>query len=103
MFCFDPTRLCYTKFFSAYESLFNTLSQNKIFECTSDATNIVKTTLKSICMKSYYSFKPKLHDRNLKNISTLKKLSTDRNIVITKPDKGSGIVILHKKDYILMR
>ena len=41
-----------------------------------------------------------MHDRNLKHISTLKKLSTDRNIVITKPDKGSGIVILNKKDYI---
>ena len=32
----------------------------------------------------------------------LKKLRSNDNIVIVKPDKGSGVVILNKSEYIVM-
>ena len=39
---------------------------------------------------------------NLTNsqLSSLKSLSSDKNIVIRKPDKGNGVVILNKSEYI---
>ena len=33
-------------------------------------------------------------------ISKLRNLSRDPNIIITKPDKGSGVVVQNKFDYI---
>ena len=33
-------------------------------------------------------------------LSALKKLSRNRNIVILRPDKGNGVVILNRVDYI---
>ena len=33
-------------------------------------------------------------------LKALKELSKDENIVILKPDKGNGVVILNKQDYI---
>ncbi len=32
--------------------------------------------------------------------SILKKINKDKSIIITRPDKGNGVVILNKKDYI---
>ena len=39
-----------------------------------------------------------MKDKNI--IATLKQLSEDDSIVIIKPDKGNGIVILNKNDYL---
>jgi len=33
-------------------------------------------------------------------LKTIKALRSNNNILITKPDKGSGVVILNKNDYI---
>ena len=33
-------------------------------------------------------------------MSSLEELRSDKNIIIYKPDKGTGTVILHKSDYI---
>lgn len=34
------------------------------------------------------------------NLESLDSLRKDKNIIITKPDKGKGVVILNRSDYI---
>ena len=46
---------------------------------------------------TYLKYKPSKN--TLRKHSLLKKLKANDNIVITRPDKGSGVVILDKKDY----
>ena len=56
--------------------------------------------MKTTACKFFYSFKSRLSPRDKLYISELKKLSRDKNLIVTKPDKGSGIVILNRVDYI---
>ena len=49
------------------------------------------------CFKGHKLFSPVF---KFKDFKLLKKLSLDSSIVITKPDKGKGVVILNKTDYI---
>ena len=54
----------------------------------------------SISLKTYYYLKSVLSSINRDIISKLRNLSRDPNIIITKPDKGSGVVVQNKFDYI---
>ncbi|KAL5251675.1 hypothetical protein ACHWQZ_G014720 [Mnemiopsis leidyi] len=65
--------------------------------------NIFAKKLAEIAFSSFYKFNNTRHD--LLNIPkeefrALKELSKNSEIVIMKPDKGSGIVILNRSDYI---
>ena len=62
-----------------------------------------KQSLQNIAYKAFYNFKPyKVFSPifSKKDIVILKTLSKDANIIISKPDKGHGVVILDKIDYI---
>ena len=48
---------------------------------------------------SYYS-KYKPNKNSLKKHKVLEKLKSNENIVIIKPDKGNGVVIVDKQDYV---
>ena len=37
---------------------------------------------------------------NKEHLQTMKQLKKNKNIVISRPDKGSGVVILNRKDYV---
>ena len=60
---------------------------------------MVKSGLKSIAFKYFYSYKPQFSNLHNKFYETLQNLRQDKNIIILKPDKGNGIVILNKADY----
>ena len=53
-------------------------------------------------MASYYGYDSRQFPLNISKaeLSALKKLSKNRDIVILRPDKGNGVVILNKVDYI---
>ena len=53
-------------------------------------------------MASFYGYDSRQFPLNISKaeLSALKKLSKDRDIVILRPDKGNGVVILNKADYI---
>ena len=87
-------------YFLAFENLYRQLSRNKIVESFPNAWTYVKSSIKTIAYKYYYSFKSHPSPRELRHLATLKELSSDNSIVVTKPDKGSGVVILNKSDYI---
>ena len=55
---------------------------------------------KNIALNSYYvknHCKPNLPEDEYK---ALLRLSKNKNIIITRPDKGNGIVIMNKQDYL---
>src|SRR5215469_995808 len=59
--------------------------------------------LKNIAHNYYNKYNPRKISSPLftfKDLHILKQLRSDQSIIITKPDKGNGIVILNKTDYI---
>ena len=99
-FCFNPLKINHTSYFRSFENLFKTLSSETIFNCVPNSLDYVKSNLKSIALKNYYSFRSCLSPHHKSLISSLKELSKDNSLVICKPDKGTGVVILNKEDYI---
>jgi len=45
----------------------------------------------------------RLMTAHLEKFKVLMELKKDKNIVILKPDKGSGVVVLGRSDYDLLR
>ena len=65
-------------------------------KCTSNA-GVLKTQISHLAntyVSSYKASKATIHKHKV-----LKQLSRNKDIVITKPDKGNGVVILNRKDY----
>ena len=56
------------------------------------------SNISSIANTYYSNYKPSKN--SLKKHGVLKKLKNNENIVITSPDKGNGVVILNKTDYV---
>ena len=60
-----------------------------------------KQKLKNLCYSYIYSFDAK-EQSNLSNdeLDAFHKLLQQRNLIISKPDKGNGVVVLDKTEYI---
>ena len=56
----------------------------------------------SIALAAYYGYDAAQFPLNISKaeLSALKKLSKNKNIVILRPDEGNGVVILNRIDYI---
>ena len=99
-YCFRPNKLDHTKFFLSFEKVLQKLSSHQIYSCIPDALGVVKANLKSIAFKIYYNFRPNISAHQARLVSALKKLSKNKTIHITKPDKSRGVVLMNKSDYI---
>ena len=73
------------------------MKYSPIYDKSVDAINRVRGSLKDTAFRTYYSFHRSEHDNSVK---ILKSLSQDQTIIIIRPDKGNGIVLLDKTDYI---
>ncbi len=73
----------------------------QISKITGDAKTVIFTKVKALAHESF-KFKDSLTKNILKSFNTniLKNLKNDKSIIITRPDKGNGVVILNKKDYL---
>ena len=98
-FCFNPLKLDYTRYFAPFEYLHDKLMSKNIYELFPDAPNYFSANFRTIALKYYYSFKPRISHYHQKLISCLRSLSKKTNLIITKPDKGNGVVIQNKTDY----
>lgn len=98
-FGLPPTKINYSKFFLSFEKLFHSLKDNQIYQEIPDGLHRLKTSIKDLAFRNYYSFNSSsiAIDRNF--IEVLKNLSSDKSIIIAKPDKGNGIVICNRCDY----
>ena len=95
-------KLNYFRYFVEFEKLLYFLKQEQTVNLNVDTkrlTNEIKVT----ALKYFYKFNPhKIFNLLIKrpDLEILKNLGRDNSIVITKPDKGRGVVVLNKTDYI---
>ena len=67
-----------------------------------NAHHTFKSLLKTMGHKYFHSSGPSKNQHSIftkSDFITLKKLSEDKTIHVTKPDKGCGVVILYRADY----
>ena len=69
------------------------VSTEKVKECKATMAGMAQKYTNMKIDRTGFS----LEQRHLKAINSLKK---KKNIIITRPDKGNGVVILDRKDYI---
>ena len=89
-----PSRLSKTDVFVSFEKLYNYLSSNLKEGANS---NQLKTDLSHMAHHYVSVYKPS--KQALRKHSILKKLKSNPDLVVTKPDKGNGVVIMNKSDY----
>ena len=90
------------KYLFTFEKLYQTLQQYPIYDSENCQLESFKDKLRHFALSTFQRFKkhqpkPVLSDDEKK---ALKSLSKDKSLVITRPDKGNGVVILDKNDYI---
>ena len=91
----------YYKYFLSLEKLYSVLSKENQFNVQNQPT--LKSCLHDVAQKLFYNFKPykvfsPVFTKN--DINILRNLAKDDSIIICRPDKGNGVVILNKDDYL---
>ena len=94
-------KLNFFNYHLAFEKMLNAVSSLPLREnvCFDD----VKRSVASICQRYFQSFDPSkifspIFTRS--DLSLLRNFSSDSSIVITRPDKGRGVVILDRSSYV---
>ena len=95
LLCLKPS---YFRFFSAFEKLAHSISN--FSSCDSftsfrrEVSHLAHKTFTSHWGKNWLPF------INKDDLDLLKKLGSNKNIIITRPDKGNGVVLLDRFDYV---
>ena len=87
-----PTRVCPKEVQASFESLYHKLEPS----LPEDKKELTATTLRSIAL-SYIVSKHTPPPKSL--LRVLNQLKKRNDIVITKPDKGTGVVVMDKSEY----
>lgn len=98
-FCIPPRRINKAVIKAQFESLFQQISDSN------NERSVIEGVLKSrlvlfaneICRFGFSSVACPL---TIKHILALKSLATNKDLIITRPDKGSGVVLLDRFDYV---
>ena len=94
-------KLDFVKYFYSFESF---VAKVKFFNCINNHVfNYFLREIKYLSFKYFYNFKPyKVFSAIIskKDLVLLKELSKDKSLVICKPDKGRGVVLMNKNDYL---
>ena len=100
-FCLRPEKLDYCNFLTPFEKLSRNLKSKPIVNQHLNF-EFVKARLKSLALSAYYGYDSLQLPLNISKaeISALDNLSKNRNIVIIRPDKGNGVVLLDRSDYV---
>ena len=92
-----PLKINYVNYFLPIERLCSSLKNCNIYK--QDWTHVWHN-ISALARNSFSQTKYHTKDKNSCKIrTTLQSLKEDESIVITRPDKGKGIVILDKTDY----
>ena len=90
-----PPNINKTDIYASFESIYQSM-KNRLLDKSND--NKLKSDLSHIAQLYVNSFRPSHKD--IKTHKVLKNLHKNKDIVILKPDKGNGVVVLNKLDYI---
>ena len=94
-------KLNFYDYFLSFEKLIASLSKLQLPERFQFQD--VKVKVRNICHKYYQGFRSSRIFSSVfskADISALKEWATDKSIIVTKPDKGRGVVILDKSKYV---
>jgi len=89
-----PKHINKTDIFCTFELIHRFLKEDLISE---DNTGHLKSDLSHLANCYYYNYQPT--KETLRKHKILHKLKKNKDIVITKPDKGSGVVVLNREEY----
>ena len=98
-FCLPSFRLNFYKYFLSFERLSHILKGSHIQGSFSEFLD----QLKALSFKYYYGFKSyKIFSSvfTKKDIVDLKNLAANKNIIVSKPDKGRGVVLVDRAQYV---
>jgi len=96
-YCMPPNMIPFHKFYLYFEKLCIVLKSSEIYNNTlSNVTNNITTIANNTFRK--FSRQIKTNDAEVFTLP-LQPLKNDETILITRPDKGRGVVILNKRDY----
>ena len=90
-----PPYISKTDIFASFESIFNSMT-SRLRDKSNE--NKLKSDLSHLAHSYANLFK--LSPKDIKTHKILKNLHKKNNIVILKPDKGNGVVVLNRADYI---
>ncbi|XP_042870212.1 uncharacterized protein LOC122252037 [Penaeus japonicus] len=99
-FGFPTMNLNYEKFFLGFECICHRIAKFDVFG--NDSLHSIRNRISAIAKNAYRQF---CHERgsnsetNDHQLKLLKKLREDNDLIITKPDKGRGIVLLNRTEY----
>ena len=100
-FCLPVFKPSFYRYFLAFESFVSRLQQFQL-AAGYNFSNVIRD-VKTIASKHFYNFKShKVFSPifSKSDFNLLKDLGKDKDIVVCKPDKGRGVVLLNKTDYI---
>lgn len=100
-FVLPPKRLSLEKYLLTFEKLYRSIDKYPIHNHGNFNSETFKTDLRHLAFNSYKDFKKKVPNNVLseEELVALKSLSKDKSIVISRPDKGNGVVLMDKSDY----
>ena len=102
-FCIPPPKLKSGSYLSNFELLYGELNLKLLFNGYEEEKLFFRKSLGEIAFSSMFNYNSNHHQlRNLpkEQMDALRLISKNKDIIITKPDKGSRIVILNRTDYI---
>ena len=97
-FCLPVYSINFNQYFLSFEKLIQALKN-----CSQSVTPEVNSRIKAIAYKCYYNFKPyKIFSAifSKSDVASLQSLAKNDTIIVTRPDKGRGVVIVDKDVYI---
>lgn len=87
--------------FLSCEQFFKKLDGTDITCPPGQSPSLFKHSFRHLCLSLFYSFKsPQSSNLSSAQWQALQDLKKDKSILISKPDKGNGVVILNRSDYI---
>ena len=92
-FSIQPNKIPKSKIFTTFEKIHHSFLNNLKYHETKSQ---IKAHLSYLADSYFYNYKP---PRILRQHRILRSLRKNKYIVITKPDKGNGVVILDRKLY----
>ena len=93
-FSIQPDKIQKSEIFTTFEKIHRSLLNNLKSE---ETRSQIKAHLSYLANSYFYNYKPS--PRILRQHRVLRNLRKNKDIVITKPDKGNGVVILDRKLY----
>lgn len=99
-FALPTNKSQFLQHFLPFENLFKKLGSHTFYSYTDKTFDFLKSSLKQLAHSSFYSRNPHNTTLTKEEHCALKSLKNDDSIIITRPDKGNGVVLLDKSDYI---